>query len=165
MRRSFAAVSKKQYTPRSLRAAVDRYFASIRRTVTATERVETGPKTYEERPILSDAGEPIRCREYLVAPTVWGLCEALGISPAQWERFCDREEHPELQEAVQRAAGLMREWKEQTLLTRKDVRGIIYHMQNHMGGLDDLPGGSALERLSLAEKESLLEEPGDGEED
>ena len=165
MRRSFAAVNKKKYTPRSLRAAVDRYFASIRRTVTATERVETGPKTYEERPILSDTGEPIRCREYVVAPTVWGLCEALGITPAQWERLCDREEHPELQEAVQRAAGLMREWKEQTLLTKKDVRGLIYHLQNHMGGLDDLPAGSALERLSLAEKGNLLEEPGDGEED
>ena len=53
----------KKYNPRSLEAAVDRYFASIRRTVTATERVETGPKTFEERTILSDTGEPIRCRE------------------------------------------------------------------------------------------------------
>lgn len=158
-------MSKRTYTPRSLCSAIDRYFASIRRTVTATERVETGPKTYEERPVLSDTGEPIRFREYVVAPTVWGLCEALGVTPAQWERFCDREEHPELQEAVQRAAGLMREWKVQSLLTRKDVRGLIYHLQNHMGGLDDLPAGSALERLSLAEKGSLLEEPEDGEED
>ena len=158
-------MSKRTYTPRGLRAAVDRYFASIRRTVTATERVETGPKTYEERPILSDTGEPIRCREYVVAPTVWGLCEALGITPAEWNRLCDREEHPELQEAVQRASGLMREWKEQTLLARKDVRGLIYHIQNHRGGLDALSAGSALEDLSLSEKESLLEEkPEDGEE-
>jgi hypothetical protein len=152
---------RRHFTPRSLEEAVDRYFASIRRTVTATERVETGPKTFEERPILSDTGEPIRYREYVVAPTVWGLCEALGITPAEWNRFCDREEHPELQAAVQRASGLMREWKEQTLLTRKDVRGLIYHM----GGLDALPVGSALETLSLAEKGSLLEETGDGEED
>ena len=72
----------KRFSPRSLEAAVDRYFASIRRTVVATERVETGPKTFEERPILSDTGEPIRCREYVVAPTVWGLCEYLGISRA-----------------------------------------------------------------------------------
>ena len=119
---------RKHFSARSLEQAVDRYFASIRRTVTATERVETGPKTFEDRPILSDTGEPIRFREYVVAPTVWGLCEALGLTPAEWERLCDREEHPELQGAVQRASGLMREWKEQTLLTRKDVRGLIYHM-------------------------------------
>ena len=70
----------KKISPKSLEAAVDRYFASIRRTVVATERVETGPRTFEERPILSDTGEPIRCREYVVAPTVWGLCESRGIT-------------------------------------------------------------------------------------
>ncbi len=153
------------FTPRRLREGIDRYFASIRRTVEATERVETGPKTFEERPVISDTGEPIRYREYLVAPTLWGLCEALGITPAEWERLSDQSLHPELQEAVQRAAGLMREWKEQSLLTRKDVRGLIYHMQNHMGGLDELPVGSALEGMSLAEKGSLLEEAEDGAED
>ena len=150
----------KRFSPRSLEAAVDRYFASIRRTVVATERVETGPKTFEERPILSDTGEPIRCREYVVAPTVWGLCEFLGITPAQWKSLCDREEHPELQDVVQRAAGLMREWKEQALLTKKDVRGLIYHMQNRLGGLDELPLGEP-EPLSLSEKGRLLEETED----
>ena len=154
----------KKISPKSLEAAVDRYFASIRRTVVATERVETGPKTFEERPILSDTGEPIRCREYVVAPTVWGLCESLGITPAQWKSFSDREEHPELQDAVQRAAGLMREWKEQALLTKKDVRGLIYHMQNRLGGLDELPLGEP-EPLSLSEKGRLLEETEDDERD
>ena len=152
----------KRFSPRSLEAAVDGYFASIRRTVVATERVETGPKTFEERPILSDTGEPIRCREYVVAPTVWGLCEALGITPAEWNRLCDRQEHPELQDAVQRAAGLMRDWREQALLTKKDVRGLIYHMQNRLGGLDELPLGEP-EPLSLSEKGRLLEETEDDE--
>ena len=150
----------KKFSPRSLEAAVDRYFASIRRTVTATERVETGPKTFEERTILSDTGEPIRCREYVVAPTVWGLCESLGITPVQWKRLCDREEHPEMQDAVQRAACLMREWKEQALLTKKDVRGLIYHIQNRLGGLDEPASGEA-EPLSLSEKGHLLEETED----
>ena len=100
--------AKRKFTSRSLEKAVDRYFASIRRTTAATERVETGPKTFEERPILSDTGEPILCREYVVAPTVWGLCEALGVTPAEWRRLCDRQEHPELQDAVQRASGLLR---------------------------------------------------------
>ena len=156
---------RRKWTSRSLEAAIDRYFASIRRTVTATERVETGPKTFEEKPILSDTGEPIRCREYVVAPTVWGLCEALGITPAEWSRLCDRREHPELQDAVQRASGLMREWREQAMLTRKDVRGLIYHLQNHLGGLDVLSEGDGTQAMSLAEKGSLLGEAGDGEGD
>lgn len=152
---------RKRYGRRSLLAGVDGYFASISRTVEATERVETGSKSYEERPILNDAGEPIRYREYVVPPTVWGLCEYLGLSPAQWSRYCDRSLYPELQEAVQRAAGLMQEWKEQALLTRKDVRGIIYHMQNHLGGLEAEPERE--EPMTLGEKRALLCEA-DGEE-
>ena len=152
---------RRKWSARSLTAAVDRYFASIRRTVVATERIETGPKTYEERPILNDNGEPIRCREYVVAPTVWGLCEALGISLSEWSSLCDPAEHPELREAVQRAAGLMRDWKEQSLLTKKDVRGLIYHIQNHLGGLDELPAVRSAGNLSLTEKGALLEDDED----
>jgi hypothetical protein len=148
---------KKKYGPKSLAEGIDRYFASIRRTVTATEKVETGEKGAKavvEQPILSDTGEPIRFREYVVAPTLWGLCEALGISLSEWSRLADRSLHPELQEAVQRAGALMREWKEQTLLTRKDVRGLIYHMQNHLGGLDLPPTEEP--PLTLEEKRGLL---------
>ncbi len=155
---------KKRYSCRSLLEGVDGYFASISRTVEARERVEVGSKSFEERPILNDAGQPIRYREYVVPPTIWGLCEYLGISQSQWNRYCDRSEHPELQEAVQRAAGLMREWKEQALLTRKDVRGIIYHMQNHLGGLE-ADSDREPELLSLSEKRELLEELGEGEVD
>ena len=148
----------KKYSERSLSAAVDRYFASIRRTVAAVERVETGEKgskAYEERPILSDTGEPIYYREYVVAPTLWGLCESLGISLTEWGRLSDRTLHPELQEAVRRAGALMREWKEQTLLTKKDVRGLIYHIQNRLGGLELPETGEP--PLSLGEKRSLLQ--------
>ena len=148
----------KKYTGRSLLEAVDGYFSSISRTVEATERVETGAKTFVEQPILSDSGEPIRYREYVVPPTLWGLCEYLGITPKTWAGYCDRTKHPEMQDAVLRAGGLMQEWKEQALLTRKDVRGIIYHIQNNMGGLElpedgtePVPGS-----LSLGEKHAIL---------
>ena len=155
----------RKYTGRTLLEGVDAYFASISRTVEATERIETGAKTFVEQIILSDAGEPIRYREYVVPPTLWGLCEYLGITPKVWNGYCDRQKHPEMQDAVQRADGLMREWKEQALLTRKDVRGIIYHIQNNMGGLE-LPDTAEPERaaLSLGEKRAiLLEELGDGD--
>ncbi len=151
-----AGKRKRKYGARSLTAGIDRYFASISRTVEVKERVETGPKTFEERTVISDAGEPVRCREYLAVPTLWGLCESLGVTPAEWKRLCDPAEHPELQDAVQRAVGLMREWREQTLLTRKDVRGLIFHMQNRLGGLDALPSAEEPE-LSLSEKGALLQ--------
>ena len=57
----------------------------------------------------------------------------------------------------------MEEWKEQALLTKKDVRGLIYHIQNHLGGLDELTR-EAGEPLSLSEKGRLLEAE-DGEAD
>ena len=147
---------RKKYTGRSLLEAVDAYFASISRTVEATERVETGAKTFIEQPILSDSGQPIRYREYVVPPTLWGLCEYLGITPKIWSGYCDRAKHPEMQEAVQRAGGLMQEWKEQALLTRKDVRGIIYHIQNNMGGLEPPENGEGAVNLSLGEKHAIL---------
>ena len=56
----------------------------------------------------------------------------------------------------------MRDWREQALLTKKDVRGLIYHMQNRLGGLDELPLGEP-EPLSLSEKGRLLEETEDDE--
>ena len=71
----------------------------------------------------------------------------------------------EYREAVQRAAGLMREWKEQALLTRKDVRGVIYHMQNHVGGLDELPTGMEETVLDLGDKRAVLRELGMEDED
>ena len=157
----------KKYTGRSLLEGVDAYFASISRTVEATERIETGAKTFVEQPILSDAGEPIRYREYVVPPTLWGLCEYLGITPRVWNSYCDHIRHPEMQDAVLRADGLMREWKEQALLTRKDVRGIIYHIQNNLGGLEiSAPAEPERASLSLGEKRAiLLEELGDGDEE
>jgi len=158
-----AAAKKRTYSPKALSEAVDRYFASIRRTVPATEKLETGEKgsrVVEEIPILSDLGEPIYFREYIVAPTLWGLCEALGISPSDWAKYCDPALCPKHREAVQRAAGLMREWKEQALLTRKDVRGVIYHMQNHLGGLDELPTGMEETVLDLGDKGAVLRELG-----
>ena len=130
----------------ALEAAVERYFRSISRTVTAMER---------GAPILNDNGEPIRCREYVVPPTVWGLCEALGISRATWESYCDPQHHPEFRAATALARDLMQDWSQRALLSRRDVRGLIYILQNS-------PEQSAAretgESLSLADTKAILDE-------
>ncbi len=152
---------RKKYGPKSLAAGIERYFASIRRTVTAVERVETGEKgskAYVEQPILSDVGEPIRYREYVVPPTILGLCEYLGLSRETWEEYCDPLIHPEYRQAAALARDRMQDWSQRALLTRKDVRGLIYILQNW-----PLQSREPEEDLSLSQRRAILEELGEEE--
>ena len=131
----------------ALEAAVAGYFRSISRTVTAEER---------GAPILTDGGEPIRFREYVVPPTVWGLCEYLGISRATWECFCDPQRHPEFRSAAALARDLMQDWSQRALLSRKDVRGLIYILQNAQD--QPVERGEEGRSLSLSQRRAILEE-------
>ena len=135
----------------ALEAAVEGYFRSVSRTVTAEER---------GAPILNDDGEPIRYREYMVPPTVWGLCAYLGITRATWESFCDPRRHPEFRGAAALAGDLMQDWSQRALLSRKDVRGLIYILQNAQEPRREDEGVS----LSLSRRRAILEELEDPEE-
>ena len=136
----------------ALEEAVDRYFRSISRTVTAEER---------GAPIRNDEGEPIRYREYVVPPTVWGLCQFLGISRATWESCCDPRRHPEFRDAAALARDLFQDWSQRALLSRKDVRGLIYILQN----APEQPGEQEADMsLSLSQRRAILEEL-EGQED
>lgn len=131
----------RKYTAKGLRDAVDRYFSSISRTKTATEMVPTGNvdryghPEMEPRVILNDDGEEIKYREYVVPPTTAGLCRYLGISHQTWAEYSDKSTHPEYADSTTRARERMREYNENELLTRagKDVRGIIFNLQNNFG--------------------------------
>ena len=130
----------------ALEAAVEGYFRSISRTVTAEER---------GAPILNDGGEPIRYREYVVPPTVWGLCEHLGISRGTWESYCDPRRYPQFRGAAALARDLMQDWSQRALLSRKDVRGLIYILQNARETAGDGEEGRS---LSLSQRRAILEE-------
>jgi len=75
----------RKYTPNTLKKAVNGYFDSISRLVPLTEKRNTGRKDsdghviYEEVPVLNRLGVQATVLEYLVPPTVGGLCEHLGI--------------------------------------------------------------------------------------
>ena len=137
---------KRWRSPAALEAAVEGYFRSISRTVTAAER---------DVPIRNDAGEPIRYREYVVPPTIWGLCEYLGIARATWESYCDPLQHPEFRGAAALARDLMQDWSQRALLSRKDVRGLIYILQNSQELLPEREEGRS---LSLSRRRAILEE-------
>lgn len=126
----------KSYTKITLRKAVERYFASITRRVQVKEKVDTGKKDknghaiYEERPVKNNLDEDVWVTEYLVVPSVGGLCEFLGIHRSTWAEYCTQEE---FSDTTTRAQGRLRSWREDQLLTRKDVKGIIFDLENNYG--------------------------------
>lgn len=129
----------KKYTKRTLEKAVEAYFDGITREVAMTEKVDTGRKDadghkiFENVPVINKRGEQVKITEYLVPPTVGGLCEYLGIHRSTWAEYCDENAHPEFSDTTTRTRGRMREYLEQQLLTRKDVKGVIFSLQNNYG--------------------------------
>ena len=132
---------KTKLTPKRLAEGIERYFASIRRTVPRTEPVETGRldsyghPVCEQRQVVNDLGEPVMEVQWLQPPTVEGLCLYLGISSSTWAAYCDERLHPEFADATTRARGQLRAWNLNELLTRpgKDVRGIEFNLQANYG--------------------------------
>lgn len=162
----------KKYTKKTLAEAVDRYFASITRIVPVTELVETGErddkghKIFERRPITNSLGEEAMVEEYIVPPTVGALCQFLEIHRSTWAEYCDHEIHPEFSDTTTRARGRLRTYLEQQLLVRKDVKGIIFDLQNNHGYSEKRQvelGERASKAVSvgsmpMSEKKLLLEE-------
>lgn len=130
---------EKKYTAKALRESVENYFASISRTAPVKELVPTGElderghKIFELQPVMNDLNEIMLRKEYVIPPTVSGLCEYLGIHRSTWANYCDKELHPEFFDTTTRARGRMRAYLEEQLLTRKDVRGVIFDLQNNYG--------------------------------
>lgn len=172
---------EKKYTAKKLREEVDRYFQSICRTAPVTEDVWTGEldkmghKIFEAQPVMNDLQEIMVRKEYIIPPTVSGLCEFLGIHRSTWTNYCNEKLYPEFFDTTTRARGRMRAYLEEQLLTRKDVRGIIFDLQNNHGyaekrevelgtrataaiGTARLPAEERAELLALLKEEANREE-------
>lgn len=161
----------RKYGVKALDEAVERYFSSISRVVVATEMKPTGQRDgkghmiYEPVPIINALGEELKVEEFIVPPTVGGLCQFLGIHRSTWAEYCDKDLHPEFSDTTTRARGRMRAYLEQQLLTRKDVRGVIFDLQNNHGYAEkrQVELGERASRavgavgMSMAEKKELLE--------
>lgn len=129
----------KKYDAESLRKAVDKYFRSITRMVQVTEKVDSGKRDgsghiiWETKPVINQLGKELWVTEFLVPPTVSGLCDYLGIHRSTWAEYCDPEIHPEFSDTTTYARGRMQGWREEQLITRKDVKGIVFDLQNNYG--------------------------------
>lgn len=128
----------RKYGPKSLKKALQKYFASISRTITLTERVPTGTKdewgheVYKTVDILNDAGEPIKRRVFEIPPSLGGMCDYLEIHRSTWTNYCDATLNPDLEELTRWADEQFLSYLEMELLTRsgKDLKGIIQYLQN-----------------------------------
>lgn len=159
----------KKYTPKRLKAGVEDYFATITRESPVTELVDTGQvdkmghKILKRVEVTNQKGERVMVREYLVPPTVEGLCAHLGIHRSTWADYCGRED---MAEAAELARGRIRQWLEEQLITRKDVRGIIFSLQNNYGLAErrevelgrEARRAMAAASIPMEEKEQLLRE-------
>jgi len=132
----------RKYTdPKKFDRAVEKYFKSITRTVTVTEKKPTGTRDdkghmiFEDVPVINALGEEVKVTEYIVPPSVYGLYTYLGISESTWNNYCDASKHPEFLGTIARARGRMRAWNEMQLLVRsgKDLKGIIFNLENNYG--------------------------------
>lgn len=131
----------KKYNARTLKTALNRYFRSISREVAVTEMVPTGERDdkghmiMESVPVLNQDGNQLMKTEYLIPPTVEGMCLRLGIHDSTWNNYCDPEKNPEMQDVTTEAREIFRAWLIEESLTRpgKDVRGIQFNLQNNYG--------------------------------
>lgn len=128
----------KKYSQKALREAVGRYFDSISRIVPVTERIDSGRKDdkghviWDTVTVLNSLGEEAKRTEFLIPPSVGGLCAYLGIHRSTWAQWCDQKEYSAI---TTEASEKMQLWLEEQLLTRsgKDVRGIVFNLQNNYG--------------------------------
>lgn len=148
---------RKYKTRKSLSDGIERYFKSISRTVEAKDM--TGAT------ILNDDGEPIRMVQYVVPPSISGMCLFLGIDRSTWQNYCDGDMHPEFQTATTEARERIVAYLEQQLLTReKGLQGVIFNLQNNYGwrAKQEVELGektrktAQIRELSLTEKMELI---------
>lgn len=162
---------RKYATPARLQNAINRYFASISRTVQATERVDTGKVDRKGQPIFqsvivtNDLGEDIYTRQYITKPTIAGLCVFLGISKDTWAEYSHREGY----EHICAAAKLeMERDRSERLGNGPGDRGIEFDLKCNFGWKDEITieAGEKMQKamtasqMSLDEKLELLEEMG-----
>lgn len=129
---------RKKYTAATLRKSVERYFKSITREIKLTEKVPTdkrdsyGHVIYEAVPVINALGEQAAAMEYLVPPTIGGLCIYLGVKGSTWSRWQDKDKYPEFMEIIEYVNDRMLAWRKEQVLVRKDVKGIIWDLEvNH----------------------------------
>lgn len=156
----------RKYTKARLEKAIRQYFLKITREEVVTVPEDTGEldkyghKIYREVPAVNQLGEELKETRYLVPPTIGGLCLYLGISSSTWAEYADESKHPEFSAAAAYARGRIKAYLQQELLTRngRDVKGIIFDLQNNHGYREKVELDTREQELKIAKLEAELEQ-------
>ena len=166
---------RKYRTDKALREMVEAYFRSISREKLVMEAYNTGGKdawghfVFEWRPVSDLNGVYMREREYVIPPTVGGLCAFLEISRSTWHEYCQEEK---FRETTEWAREQMLSWREEQLLRRpgKMLKGLTLDLQANYGyarrlavgkgdqGQVGADSGPSAAGMTTAEKMALLRE-------
>ena len=89
----------------------------------------------EWRSVKNAKGEEMTEREYVLPPTVGGLCAHLKISRDTWVKYSNTSLNPQFAETTEWAREQLLSWREQELMTRhgKDVKGLLFDLQANYG--------------------------------
>lgn len=129
----------RKYTAKTLRAAVERYFDSITREIDVTEKVDNGKRDsyghviWDTVPVKNKLGEVAKVTEYLVPPTLGGLCVFLKVDQSTWSRWSDKDAFPEFEKIISQVRERLLTWRQEQVLLRKDVKGLIWDMETNYG--------------------------------
>ncbi len=164
---------RKWKTPKQLQMAIQRYINRNSRIRIRTEPVPTGQKDemghmiMREEPVLNCDGEQIEYRDWIVPPSVGGLCTDCDMSRDTWAEYANSQKHPDFAEVTSWFRSICQNWLEEQLLTREDKRlkGVIFNLQNNYAYREhvELHGASSVEKL-LAEADGAEDDgPGGSE--
>lgn len=112
---------KRSYRPKALYEAVERYLKSCRATL---------PVRLDGEIVTDENGNEMTRSVYLVPPRLTQLCLELGITRATWANYCN---DPAYNEATELARTSVESFLEGELAREKNVRGIIFNLQNNFG--------------------------------
>ena len=130
---------QKKYTKETLEAAVKEYFDSITREVDIEEMVPTGKLDRYGHPILkprkviNKLGKVATRTEYLVPPTLGGLCIHLGIVNSTWTRWRDPKKYKSFKSIIEQVDERLIAWRKEQVVTRDKVTGLIWDLETNYG--------------------------------
>lgn len=156
---------RKYETAKQLRAAVERYFASItyeRDTIIHRRELsedEKGNPIVKETPeiLLDKQGKPVKETVYLEEPSVAGLRLHLGVSKSTWAGYAEDEE---MAPVVALVRDRMEARLEELLTTRNSVQGVVFNLKNNYGWKDKQEVTQTNVGMSVEEYLARLEQDG-----
>lgn len=171
-------MAEKKYTPKGFKAAVGAYFDSITRTtplIVAEPDLVPGtvPGEFKARkeifgraklkyvqPVTND-GNAARVTEYIIQPTVSGLCLYLEISRQTWARYAKEKGY---RRTVEEAKLRIETHLQDLLMQKNSANGAKFSLEHNFGwgaaGEGTQETAETAEELSLGEKLALLEKMG-----